>query len=354
MSHLSKRLLVPLASIGAFSAVVAGAPAAAGFAQTGLGQLGDALPHSRALRVLRQMQIDSVRVDSRHYAAAQRCDRAAMAAYQRQLDDLAAQARNVIRNSGLINDTSSNAIEADRIASNIEMRARHASSRQAQNCDQAATGEPTGGTGTSGTGRSQSSDEQLGELQKESVRLNTLHYEAAQRCDRAEMARIQALLEALVDQAAAIMQRAAAGPRGAKSAVFRSAERIAHNIAQRSDEARNRQPKNCPEQTEQPPSGAGETNTTPPSPPQEQMPPPEQSPPPPPERGASEEGQKQPRGSPEATPPGEPETPRECGNEEQCRPSTVTKRPASDQPTRPPRDRRRERCEDGQSPDCPD
>lgn len=284
----SKRLLCRWAGMAASVAVIAGVPAAAGSTQTvGANQLGDALPHSRALRVLRQMQKDSVRVDSRHYQAAQRCDRAAMAELQRQLDDLAAQARNVIRNSGLLNDTSGNAIEADRIAANIEMRARHASSREAQNCGGSAVEEPAGTAGTSATGHSQSSAEQLLELQKESVRLNSLHYEAAQRCDRAEMERIQALLDALVDQAAEIMRRAAMSPRGVRSAVFRNAENQAHNIARRADEARKRQPKNCPEEMPRQGDGAdppasGSTPQPPTDPPPEQdSPPPEEDPMPP-------------------------------------------------------------------------
>jgi hypothetical protein len=182
------RLLCLPASILSSIALVATPPAVAASAQvTGADQLGDSLPYIRALRVLRQMQRDSVRVDSRHWQAAKRCDRAAMAEYLRQLNDLAAQARNVIRNSSLANDTSSNSIEADRIAENIEMRARHAASRQPENCGGAATQEPGGTSGTTGGSQSQTSAEQLLELQKESVRLNSLHYQAAERCDRAEM-----------------------------------------------------------------------------------------------------------------------------------------------------------------------
>lgn len=283
--RLSKRLLCHWASIAASVALVAGLSATTGSAQpTGIGQLGDALPHSRALRVLRQMQRDSVRVDSRHWQAAQRCDRAAMAQLQRQLDDLAAQARNVIRNSGLVNDTSGNAIEADRIAENIEIRARHASSRQPTNCGGTAIEEPGGTSGS--MGGLQSSGEQLVELQKESVGLNGLHYQAAERCDRAEMARLQAELDRLADEAGRIMRDAAIGPRGTGSARFRNAERIAHNIAARADEARKRQPKNCPEQMPQqgdrtgsPATGSTPKPQTDPLP--EQDPPPEPDAPPP-------------------------------------------------------------------------
>lgn len=279
MTFRSRRLLRRFLCTAALAATVAAGSGVAAAAQpTGLGDLAQSTPHARALAVLRQMQQDSVRVDTRHWQAAQRCDRAAMAEYLRQLNELAAQARNVIRNSGLENDTSSNAIEADRIAANIEMRARHAASRQAENCGGATAQEPTGATGAT---RSQSSAEQLLELQKESIRLNSLHYQAAQRCDRAEMERLQALLDALVDQAGEIMRRAAMGPRGARSAVFRDAENQAHNIARRADEARKRQPKNCPEESEQQQNGgAGASNTTGPTP-QEVAPPPPPPPPPP-------------------------------------------------------------------------
>lgn len=258
------RLSVRTAALTA--ALAAGCGLAASAQPTGIGQLAQSTPNARALDVLRGMQRDSVKVDSRHWQAAQRCDRAAMAEYLRQLNELAAQARNVLHKAFLPNQQDLAGDEAVRIVENIEMRARHAASRQAQNCGEPATQEPTGmtgATGATGAARSQSSAEQLLELQKESVRLNSLHYEAAQRCDRAEMERLQALLDALVDQAGEIMRRAAMGPRGAASAVFRDAENRAHNIARRADEARKRQPKNCPEETgQQQNGGAGASNTT--------------------------------------------------------------------------------------------
>jgi len=120
-------------------------------AQPGTGGLARSTSSARALEVLRQLQQDSVKVDSRHWQAAQRCDLDAMREYQRQLDSLAAQARNVIRNSGLENARSGDANTAAQIAENIEMRARHAASRQPQNCGGATGQEGSGGAGTTGS-----------------------------------------------------------------------------------------------------------------------------------------------------------------------------------------------------------
>lgn len=283
----ARRLLCLSASIVSWSAFIAAVPATAASAQiTGADQLGDSLPYVRALRVLREMQKDSVRVDSRHHQAAQRCDRAAMAGYLGQLNDLAAQARNVLRNSGLDTMQSIHNEQGHRIVENIEMRARHAASREPKNCGEPATQEPGGTTGTAGGSQSGSTGEQLVELQKESVRLNSQHYQAAERCDRAEMERIQAELDRVADEAGRIMSDAATGPRGTGSARFRNAERIAHNIAARADEARKRQPKNCPEEKPRqgdragPPSGSMPQPRSEP-PPEQDAPPPEEDPAPP-------------------------------------------------------------------------
>jgi len=274
MFRSRKRLRRFICTAALAGAVAAGSGVAAAAQPTGLGDLAQSTPHARALAVLRQMQQDSVRVDSRHWQAAQRCDLAAMAEYLRQLNELAAQARNVIRNSGLENDTSSNAIAADEIAENIARRARDAASRQPQNCGGATAQEPTGATGATGDSQSQSSAGRLLELQKESVRLNGLHWRAAQRCDRAEMQRLQAELDRLADEAGRMTRDASRGPGGVNSAEFKNAERIAHNIAGRADEARNRQPKNCPEQAGQQTEGSGSANTTGSTPEQEAAPPP--------------------------------------------------------------------------------
>jgi hypothetical protein len=119
------------------------------------GTVGSTPPtESGALRVLRDMQADVRRLDDLHFHAAQRCDRAAMERYRRQLEDLAAQAHAVLRNSGLVGAESAEAKEAERLAREIEAYARHAASRKPRNCGKAGTQEPSSATGDNDTRQS--------------------------------------------------------------------------------------------------------------------------------------------------------------------------------------------------------
>lgn len=151
MSFHSARRLHHSVCVAALAVALVAGPSAGVSAQPGTGGPAQSTSSARALEVLRQLQLDSVKVDSRHWQAAQRCDLDAMREYQRQLDSLAAQARNVIRNSGLETARSGDANTAAQIAENIEMRARHAASRQPQNCGGATGQEGSGGAGTTGS-----------------------------------------------------------------------------------------------------------------------------------------------------------------------------------------------------------
>lgn len=111
-------------------------------------------PASSALRVLQDIERDARKVDGRHFEAAMRCDREAMATYLRQLNGLSGQARAVLRNAGLENGRSGEAEQAGRIAAGIQAIADHAGARQPRNCGDQKQKQPGGETSeTLETGR---------------------------------------------------------------------------------------------------------------------------------------------------------------------------------------------------------
>jgi len=201
--------------------------------------IGSAQPNSDPLTVLRQLVFDSQQANFRHNMAAEQCDRTAMQAEQRSLDQMAVEARQIADGASAAGQLSAVSPQiAENHARHVEEIASAARAREPRNCGQAAerdtqtTGGIAGGLGPGAAqqgaaGTPAAAESVLARLRREAIEANYRHAGAAERCDIEAMARELRIIAEIERRAQRSLQFARAGDALLSTESSRSAVRKA-------------------------------------------------------------------------------------------------------------------------------